>query len=643
MVIKANAQNVIITKPEEQSRKSEETIYIGRKKPAGKKKYDVPEENQEEIPEETGYPSSDNFIESGIDSNFDNIKGNNGKSQKGNLQNNNGDYYRPEKISRDEPGSINNAANEKTKLIKTKGSNLKIGSKLNKADERIEDVEEMAAIQDSPEYEGRKQIKKEKKFVKKVAAVATGIFANMLLLAKLIVSVLTNMIAVIAIVTVCIVVVVVSTLRTATFNFVVDEEMHIREMISNISAELDGSIQDAKGSLSQVQVTGELADWKEVIAFWWALDEHYTEDKHWENYSEGDDYENLKYVFYQFNEITYLPDAEADVLKVNITNKSLEEMSEHWALDSAQRTYLAEMIADDEIWEDILGTTELSRIAYGELGNSPDKYREYAPEDKYLAFVQYCFDQAGLYNADFIVKQNSSMELRNYLFSKGWNIDSKSGREGDIVFILANGELKPGIISRTENDTYYIVMQGYGGTVSEMVFNNNSVVLDSVIRIWEFVFDILDAAKIQAALYGNGEFLWPVGADYFNVTSCYGPRWGTVHKGIDIGCPEGTPIVAVEAGTVVSSYSSTSAGEYIIIEHEGGLKTQYMHNSVRLVAAGEKVSRGQVIAYSGNTGFSTGPHCHFGVMVDGVNVEPAGYLGIPANYMGDVTSYIKGE
>lgn len=626
MVIKANAQNVKITRPEEQSRKSEETIYIGRKKPAGKKKYDILEEN----PEQTGYPTSDNFIESG----------------KSNIQKYNREYYRPNKISQDESCSIS-AANEKTKLIKTKGSNLKIGSKLNKADERIEDAEEMAAIQDSPEYEGKKQqIKKEKKFVKKVAAVATGIFANMLLLAKLIVSVLTNMIAVIAIVTVCIVVVVVSTLRTATYNFVVDEEMHIREMISNISAEVDGMVQEEKGSLKNVQVTGELADWKEVIAFWWALDEHYSDDRHWDNYAEGDDYGNLKYVFYQFNSFTFLQDAEADVLKVNIVNASLEEMSEHWALDSEQRAYLAEMIADDEIWDDILGTTELSRIAYGELSNSADKYQEFSQENKYLAFVQYCFNEAGLYNADFMEKKNSVSELRSYFFNLGFNIDSKSGREGDVIFLLANGELRVGIISRTEDDVYYVITQGAGETISEQAVNKTSSMVDSVVRIWEYIFNLKSTTGEAAILSGHGQFIWPVGAEYYNVTSPYGPRWGTNHGGTDIYCPEGTPIVAVESGTVVASYLSSSAGEYIIIEHDGGLKTEYMHNSVRLVSVGEQVSRGQVIAYSGHTGQvvgKTGDHCHFGVMLNGVRVDPSGYLGIPANYAGDVSSYIKGE
>ncbi|MBO5509330.1 MAG: M23 family metallopeptidase [Lachnospiraceae bacterium] len=626
MVIKANVQNVKITRPEEQSRKSEETIYIGRKKTAEKKKYDILEEILEENPEQTGYPASDNFIESG----------------KSNIQKYNREYYRPNKISQDESCSIS-AANEKTKLIKTKGSNLKIGSKLNKADERIEDAEEMAAIQDSPEYEGRKQIKKEKKFVKKVAAVATGIFANMLLLAKLIVSVLTNMIAVIAIVTVCIVVVVVSTLRTATYNFVVDEEMHIREMISNISAEVDGMVQEEKGSLKNVQVTGELADWKEVIAFWWALDEHYSDDRHWDNYAEGDDYGNLKYVFYQFNSFSFLQDTEADVLKVNIVNASLEEMSEHWALDSEQRAYLAEMIADDEIWDDILGTTELSRIAYGELSNSADKYQEFSQENKYLAFVQYCFNAAGLYNADFMEKQNSVSELRSYFFNLGFNIDSKSGREGDVIFLLANGELRVGIISRTEDDVYYVITQGAGETISEQAVNKTSSMVDSVVRIWEYIFNLKSTTGGTAILSGNGELLWPVGAECYYVTSCFGPRWGTIHQGTDIKCVIGTPIVAAESGTVVASYLSSTAGEYIIIEHGGGLKTEYMHNSVRLVSVGEQVTRGQIIAYSGNTGQSTGPHCHFGVRLNGTRVDPAPWLGIPANYEGDVSSYIKGE
>jgi murein DD-endopeptidase MepM/ murein hydrolase activator NlpD len=125
--------------------------------------------------------------------------------------------------------------------------------------------------------------------------------------------------------------------------------------------------------------------------------------------------------------------------------------------------------------------------------------------------------------------------------------------------------------------------------------------------------------------YTGGSFQWPVSTGG-TVTSTFGARWGTTHQGLDIACPVGTPILAGESGTVIASYLSSSAGEYIVIDHGGGVCTEYMHNSQRLVQVGDTVTRGQVIAYSGNTGFSTGPHCHFGVRINGTRVDPQPYL-----------------
>lgn len=118
---------------------------------------------------------------------------------------------------------------------------------------------------------------------------------------------------------------------------------------------------------------------------------------------------------------------------------------------------------------------------------------------------------------------------------------------------------------------------------------------------------------------------WPVPTSTY-VTSEFGPRWGRNHNGMDIACPINTPIVACEAGTVVQSGYDSSMGNYIMIDHGGGMMTIYMHNTSFAASVGQTVVRGQVIAYSGNTGFSTGPHCHIGVRVNGSYVNPRAYL-----------------
>lgn len=135
------------------------------------------------------------------------------------------------------------------------------------------------------------------------------------------------------------------------------------------------------------------------------------------------------------------------------------------------------------------------------------------------------------------------------------------------------------------------------------------------------------AGQTPVVHYNGGTFQWPVAGDGGGVvTSPYGPRWGRMHQGIDIGCATGTPIVAGESGTVIGATYSSSMGNYVLIDHGNGVSTVYMHNSSLVVSVGQTVARGQLIAYAGSTGNSTGPHCHFGVRINGTYVDPAPYL-----------------
>ena len=112
-----------------------------------------------------------------------------------------------------------------------------------------------------------------------------------------------------------------------------------------------------------------------------------------------------------------------------------------------------------------------------------------------------------------------------------------------------------------------------------------------------------------------------VSAGYPNYSS------GRYHGGVDFRCPSGTAVCAAESGTVIVALNlEYSYGHYIIIDHGNGLSTLYAHNTTLLVSVGDHVSRGQQIAYSGSTGNSTGPHCHFEVRVNGTRVNPWNYL-----------------
>lgn len=122
---------------------------------------------------------------------------------------------------------------------------------------------------------------------------------------------------------------------------------------------------------------------------------------------------------------------------------------------------------------------------------------------------------------------------------------------------------------------------------------------------------------------------WPT--DGTNITSYFGPRAqpiagaSTYHEAVDIGVPEGTNVYACADGVVTTASYSDSAGNMVVIDHGNGLVSKYFHNKELKVAAGDTVTKGQIIAISGNTGNSTGAHLHFGIYSNGTAVDPLGF------------------
>lgn len=128
-----------------------------------------------------------------------------------------------------------------------------------------------------------------------------------------------------------------------------------------------------------------------------------------------------------------------------------------------------------------------------------------------------------------------------------------------------------------------------------------------------------------------GQMLWPVGG--YDGGTLEEPVWWmggySGHRGVDIYAAIGTPIYAAENGVVTSSVwagNGDDRGNYVIIQGDSGYTTYYYHNSELLVSAGQRVTAGDMIAYSGMTGRAYGPHCHFGVSVGGTYLNPTDYL-----------------
>ena len=193
-----------------------------------------------------------------------------------------------------------------------------------------------------------------------------------------------------------------------------------------------------------------------------------------------------------------------------------------------------------------------------------------------------------------------------------------------------------------KNENISKIASKYGVT-NEAIIDNNDIYENEALTIGQKLF-ILGGKKIiekttvvnrsysgttinqntnnanNKPAYTGGKLLWPtVGS---RITQYY--SWS--HKGLDIANKTGTPLYAAEDGVVEKSGWSNGYGYNVIINHGGGLKTLYGHASKLHVKAGDKVSRGDIIANMGSTGWSTGPHIHFEVRVNGVQQNPLNYI-----------------
>lgn len=132
----------------------------------------------------------------------------------------------------------------------------------------------------------------------------------------------------------------------------------------------------------------------------------------------------------------------------------------------------------------------------------------------------------------------------------------------------------------------------------------------------------------------TGDYAWPLTTSG-RITSSFGYRSAptagasSYHKGVDIAVSVGTSVLATKDGKVVTATYSSSAGNYVAIYHGNGTYSYYMHCSSLSVSAGDRVKKGQVIAKSGSTGISTGPHLHFAIYKNGTYVNPMYYVSQP--------------
>ena len=209
--------------------------------------------------------------------------------------------------------------------------------------------------------------------------------------------------------------------------------------------------------------------------------------------------------------------------------------------------------------------------------------------------------------------------------------DAKAEIESDKAQLDAKQQDLDSKLDQTEDEIDYITQ------LEEQYLANQATIQQQMeaasAEISQIIQDAQNSGSGQGSEFVGGEFGWPL-PGFSNITSYYGWRFNNTdfHTGIDISGASvyGAPIVAANDGTVIkTNYAYTDGvgyGMYVIIDHGGGYSTLYAHTSGIAVSEGQKVSRGDTIAYVGSTGWSTGAHLHFEVRINGDDVNPLPYL-----------------
>ncbi len=217
-------------------------------------------------------------------------------------------------------------------------------------------------------------------------------------------------------------------------------------------------------------------------------------------------------------------------------------------------------------------------------------------------------------------------------------VDELNVKENEIVVSRSKLEDSQDELIDLQEEAYAYIKQ----------LDSESATYEKLVKSYEAdikAFEDKIDAIINSASRGEGNvaskpggFIWPLQYDDAYVSSAYGYRYDPIsgvyklHGGTDSCCWSGTMGKAVRAsasGTVIISTWHSAYGYYVGIDHGDGIVTIYAHNSSLNVSVGQSVKQGDVVAYAGSTGYSTGAHCHFEVRVNGTKVDPSNYASLP--------------
>ena len=177
-----------------------------------------------------------------------------------------------------------------------------------------------------------------------------------------------------------------------------------------------------------------------------------------------------------------------------------------------------------------------------------------------------------------------------------------------------------------------VIKNNYISQLSSQEAQYANDIIEMQTEIKKVEAEILTAATLNIGYdYVGGEMAWPV-PGHTRITSNYGMRTHPItgvyklHTGVDISASIGDSFIAANDGVVAKAEYNTAYGNMVLINHGGGVSTLYAHGSQIMVQVGQEVKRGDEVLKVGNTGYSTGPHAHFEVRVNGQYVNPMPYI-----------------
>ena len=306
-------------------------------------------------------------------------------------------------------------------------------------------------------------------------------------------------------------------------------------------------------------------------------------------------------------------DIESKTLEINETKKELEEAEDVRDTQYAAMKKRVQILYEqgDDYYLELLITTH----GFGDFLNNMENINKLADYDNKM-YKQY------KETVSYVETVKEKLEAEEAVLE-----EDKAAAEEEQKAIEELIEAKKQQIAAYQAD-----INSKSATIAE--FEHDLAAENAVISQLEKAVAAEQSKLVQQRVYDGGAFCWPA-PSYTRVSSEYGyrihPILGTnkFHNGLDLAAPGGSDILAAYDGVVVGAAYNDSMGNYVMIDHGGGLYTIYMHASKLLVSSGQSVSRGQKIALVGTTGRSTGNHLHFSVRVNGNYVSPWNYIVKP--------------